>query len=111
MAGRSKARASSAVSPPSRRPQQVTALPPGHHCAGGRLRVDSHLDPGVGRPGAQLYGEVGEEHQLAGCPVGVAGQQLVQHGAVRLGDSRVQQGGRRQHQHAGWLGLAGRVQK
>jgi NADPH-dependent 2,4-dienoyl-CoA reductase/sulfur reductase-like enzyme len=49
--------------------QQVAALPAGHHRVGGRLWVDSDLGPGVGRPGAQLHGEVGEGHQLPGCPV------------------------------------------
>jgi hypothetical protein len=57
--------------PPSRRP-------PG---------VDPDLGPGVGGPGAQFHGQVGHEHQLLWLPVGVAGHQLVQQGAVWLGDA------------------------
>jgi hypothetical protein len=74
------------------------------------MRVDPDLGPGVGRPGAQLHGEVGEEHQLAGYPVGVAGQQLVQRGAVRLRHTWMQQRGRRHHQHTGRLGAVSRVE-
>jgi hypothetical protein len=45
-----------------------------------------------------------QEHELVGYPVGVAGHQLIQHGAVRLRDCRVQQRGRRHHQHLGGFG-------
>jgi hypothetical protein len=40
-----------------------------------------------------------------GCPVGVAGHQLVQHGAVRLRHDWRQQRGRGDHQHTGRLGV------
>jgi hypothetical protein len=90
--------------------QQVAALPAGHHRSGGRLRVDPDLGPGVGEPAAQLHGEVGKEHQLAGCPVGVAGDQLIQHRPVRLRDAGVQQRGWLHHQHTGRLVVAEWVQ-
>jgi hypothetical protein len=45
-------------------------------------------------PGAQLTGEVGHEYEFAGLVFGVAGEQLVDKGPVRLGNSRVQQRGR-----------------
>jgi hypothetical protein len=57
--------------------REVAAALGGDHRADGRLRVDPDLGPGVGGPGAQLHGEVGQKHQLAAFPVGVAGQQLV----------------------------------
>jgi hypothetical protein len=56
--------------PAQPQPAQVAALPAGHHRTGGRMGVDPDLGPGVGRPGAQLHGEVGEEHQLAGIRSG-----------------------------------------
>jgi hypothetical protein len=90
--------------------QQVAAPPAADDRAGGRLRVDPDLGPGVGRPGAQLHGKVGHKHQLPVCPVGVAGRKLIQHGTVRLRDSRVQQRGRGDHQHTSRLVVAGWVQ-
>jgi hypothetical protein len=65
------------------------------------------LGPGVGGPGAQFHGQVGHEHQLLWLPVGVAGHQLVQQGAVWLGDGRVQQRGRGHHQHPAGVLVAG----
>jgi hypothetical protein len=90
--------------------QQVAALPASHYRVGGRLRVDPDLAPGVGRPGAQLNGEIGQEHQLTRRPVGVASHKLVQQGAVRLGDPGVQQGSRRHHQHCAREPVTGWVQ-
>jgi hypothetical protein len=45
---------------------KVAAVPGGDDRAGGRLGVDADLGPGVGGPGPQLQGEVGQEHQLIG---------------------------------------------
>ena len=55
-------------------------------------------------PGAQLDGEIGQKHQIPRRPVGMAGHQLVQQLAVRLGDLLVQQRGGSDHQHAAGLG-------
>jgi hypothetical protein len=86
---------------------EVAATPGGDNRPARRLRVDADLGPGVGRPGAQLNGQVGQEDQLLGHPVGVAGQQLIQHGAVRLRHTRMQQRGGGDHQHPGRLGAGG----
>ena len=40
----------------------------------------------------------------------MASDKPVQHGAVRLRHGRMQQGGRRYHQHTGRLGVVGRVE-
>jgi hypothetical protein len=40
-------------------------------------------------PGAQLPGQVGDEYQLTGFAFGVAGEQLVDQVAGRLGNSGV----------------------
>ena len=63
--------------------------------------------PGVVGPGAQLTGQVGHKHQLTGLPLGVAGEQLVDQAAGRLGNPRVQQRGRGDDQDGAGLGLAG----
>jgi hypothetical protein len=51
---------------------------------------------------AQLGGEVGQEHQVLWCPVGMAGPLV--NLPVRLGDLVVQQGGGGDHQYAAGLG-------
>jgi hypothetical protein len=104
MAGRSKARASSAVSPPSRRPSRSPRCQPATTApaaAWGSIPTLAQVSAGQ----AQLHGEVGHKHQLAGRPVGVAGHQLIQQRPVRLRDPRMQQRGRRDHQHTGRLGV------
>ena len=85
-------------------PRQAAMIAPG-----GCLGVEAEPGPGAGGPGAQLDREVGEKHQLVGCPVGVAGHQLIQDRAVRLGDLMVQQRGGGDHQHTGPVVIAGRV--
>ena len=57
-------------------PGHLAVLPAANDRLGDLIRIDAELGPGVGGPGAQLYGQVGHEHQLMGCPVGVAGHQL-----------------------------------
>jgi hypothetical protein len=82
----------------------VAGTPAVHHAEQGGLGTDADGGPGLLWPGPQLDGEVGQEHQLLWCPLGVAGQQVVQHPAVRLGDLAVQQGGGGDHQHTTGLG-------
>src|SRR6266545_497909 len=82
----------------------VAGAPAVHHSQQGGLGADAKRGPGLLWPGAQFDGEVGQEHQLPRCPVGVAGDQLVQHLAVRLGDLVIQEGGGGDHQHAAGLG-------
>jgi hypothetical protein len=82
----------------------VAGAPAVHHRQQGSLRADAHRGPGLLWPGPQLHGEVGQEHQVLRRPVGVAGHQVVQHPAVRLGDLAVEQGCRGDHQHAAGLG-------
>jgi hypothetical protein len=66
----------------------VAVLPAADDRAGGRLRVDPDLGPGVKGPGTQLHGEVGQEHQIVGRPVGMAGHQLVQPRCRPAGERR-----------------------
>jgi hypothetical protein len=111
MAGRSSAKASSAVSTPSCSPLDLTAMPGGENRASGGLPVNGRAGPDVRRPGAQLASKVHHEHQVLRLAVGVAGQQLVQHGAVRLRHDRMQERGRGDHQHPGTLSVLGRVEQ
>lgn len=75
------------------------------HRAGDCGWVDADRRPGALGPGAQLAGQVGQEQQLVGLPVGMAGEQLIHRAAGRLGDRRVEERGRADHQHAAGLGL------
>src|SRR6266511_3880986 len=72
----------------------VPAAPAVHHGQQGGVGAGADRGPGLLWPGAQLGGEVGQEHQVPRRPVGMAGHQVVQHLAVWLGDLLVQQGGR-----------------
>jgi hypothetical protein len=87
-------------------PGDLVVLPAANDRLGDLLRVDTDLRPGVGGPGAQLTGEVGHKHQLAGLAFGVAGEQLVDQAAGRLGDQRVQQRAGADDQDRAGLGLA-----
>jgi hypothetical protein len=71
--------------------------------------VGLHADrrPDVGGPGAQLYREVGHKHQLTRLAFGVAGEQLIDQAAGRLGDTGVQQRWRGDDQDGAGLGFAG----
>jgi hypothetical protein len=62
--------------------------------------------PGVLGPGAQRAGEIGQKYQLPGFPFGVAGEQLVDETAGRLGNPRMQQRGRGDDQDCAGLGFA-----
>jgi hypothetical protein len=57
---------------------------------GDLVGVDADVGPGVLGPGAQLEGEVGDKQQLPWLAFGVAGEQLVDQAASRLGDTGVQ---------------------
>jgi hypothetical protein len=109
MAGRSSARASSGGQPAESEPFEVAGAPCGDDRAGDRLRVDADRGPGAVGPGAQLHRQVGQEDQLVGCPIGVAGHKLIQHAAVRLRHGGLQQRGRGDHQHPDRLAAADRV--
>jgi len=61
--------------------------------------VDPARRPPPARPGAQRHGQIGGKDQLAGLPVRVAGDQLVQQAPGGLGDTRMQQRPRHHHQH------------
>jgi hypothetical protein len=89
---------------------EVAALPGGDDRTGCCLRVQAEPGPGAGGPGAQFDREVGEKHQLVGCPDEVAGHQLIQDRAIRLRHGRMQQRSRADDQHAGRLGLVGRIE-
>jgi len=64
----------------------------------------------TGGPGAQLHGEVRNEHQLVRCPVGVAGHQLIQQRAVRLRHGGMQQRGGGDHQYTEALDVVSKEQ-
>jgi hypothetical protein len=81
----------------------VPGAPAVHHRQQGRLGADPHLSPGLLWPGAQLDGQVGQEHQVPWGAVGMAGEQVVQHLAVRLRDLAVEQGGGGDYQHPAGL--------
>jgi hypothetical protein len=110
MAGRSSARASSAVSPPSRRPSRSPRCQPATTAAAAACGLIPTLAQVSVGQGAQFHGQVGHEHQLLWLPLGVAGHQFVQQGAVWLGDAGVQQRGRGHHQHPADVLVAGWVQ-
>ena len=74
---------------------------------GDLLGVDTDLRPGVLGPGAQLTGEVGHKHQLTRLSFGVAGEQLVDQAAGRLGNTRMQQRGWGDDQDGAGLAFAG----
>jgi hypothetical protein len=87
---------------------EVAIPPAADDCLGDHRWVDIQRGPGAVGPGAQLAGEVGQERKLAELPVGMAGDQLVEQAAGRLGDAGVEQRGRGDNQDAAGLGLAGR---
>jgi hypothetical protein len=87
-------------------PSDFAVLPAADNRLGDLLRVDTDLGPGVMGPGAQLTGEVGHKHQLPGLAFGMAGEQLIDQAASRLGNSRVQQRGRGDDQNGAGLELA-----
>jgi hypothetical protein len=87
-------------------PGDLAGLPAADHRLGDLVGVDADLGPGALGPGAQLNGQVGDKHQLTGLSFGVAGEQLVDQAAGRLGDSGVQQSGRGDDQDGAGLGFA-----
>ncbi len=82
----------------------LAGAPTLHHRQQRHLGADPEVSPALLWPGTQLAGQVRQEHQVSRRPVRMAGQQPVQHLAVRLRDLLGQQGGRGDHQHAAGLG-------
>jgi hypothetical protein len=75
-------------------PADLAVLPAADDRLGDLVGIDAELGPGVVRPGAQLPGQIGHKHQLAGFAFGVAGDQRIDQAAGRLGHPGMQQGGR-----------------
>src|SRR5215211_7640769 len=88
-------------------PGHLAVLPAADDRLGDLVGDDAELGPGVLGPGAQLTGEVGHKHQLAGLAFWVAGEQPVDQAASRLGNTRVQQPSWGDDQHCADLKLAG----
>jgi hypothetical protein len=88
--------------PVKTQPLEVPAVPAGDHHPDGRLGVDANLaQVSAGQRAAPRSGRPGRP--VLRLPGGVAGQQLVEQGAGRLGNTRMQQGGGRPPAH--WLVL------
>jgi hypothetical protein len=87
-------------------PGDLAVSPAADDRLGDLLRVDAKLRPGVLGPGAQLHRQVSQEDQLTWLAFWVAGEQLIDQAAGRLGNPRMQHRGRPNDQDRAGLGSA-----